>query len=361
MKSAILCCLLTVSVFAVLGCVRRDEAKWNGQVDQDGRPVVPPAEGTDGSASTAASADNAGKRIIAFAPVATGPLAPIYPESRLVYAFDLADRIDRLSDDDGQARENLPDSDAQDWSAGPVPAAAGSFLVVLTRVLDISTENPIGPHPSKGSVTVTVEMRAVDPSDPAGPPVFYKKAKGHASGDPMVKMMGDVAKPESVAAWDACSTLVGSLIKVLKDRPDTAGAPMPGGSVVVDIDSDPANADILVDGTFLSTTPAKLPLPRKIITVRIERQGYQPWQRQLMPSKDMRIQPVLAKLGEATPSTGTSPSDAAHGSLKPSAIPDPTVPPAQAPSKDDPAPKRADVDETMTPPTPPELVVPDGK
>ena len=101
-----------------------------------------------------------------------------------MYAFDLADRVDRLSDDDGQARENLPDSDAQDWAAGAVPAAAGSFLVVLTRILDISQDNPSGPHPTRGTVTVTVEMRAVDPSDPAGTPVFYKKAKGHASACP---------------------------------------------------------------------------------------------------------------------------------------------------------------------------------
>jgi hypothetical protein len=331
-------CLLAFLGMAAASCQLRDRSHGKAGADQP------------------AAAPEPGKRIVAFAPVALGPLAAAYPEARVVYAHDLADRIDaKVEDADGQAREELPDSDAQDWSSGPVPAASGDYLVVLTRVLDITREQPIGARPAGGPVTATVEMKAIDPSDPAGPPVFFKRAKGHAAGESSAKLMGDQAKPESVAVWDACSTLIGTLTVLLNQQPVTASADSADRWIVVDIESDPTRADILVDGAFSGTTPMKLQLPRKKITVRIERQGYQPWERQLVPSRDMRIQPVLNRLGDA--GTTTSPA----GALRPAPVPDATAPVgSHADAGDEPAPKRAEVDETLSPPVPRELVVPDG-
>ncbi|MBA3707999.1 MAG: PEGA domain-containing protein [Planctomycetes bacterium] len=338
MKSAIIGCICVLTVLAA-GCMRRDHDKW------------PPH---DQPATVSPSAADSGKRVIVFAPIAAGPLAADYAEARLQFAFDLASRIDLLTKDyDGQAGEELPDSDAQDWSRGPVPATAGAYLTVLTRVLEIKRNQGVADmHERQGTILATVEMKAVDGS---GQVVFLKKAVGQASGSGSAKLMSDSSKPESLAAWDACSTAVGALIKYTSQSNDVA-VPASGSFIVVDVDSDPTRADIVVDGSFLGTTPMKLQLPQKVVTVRIERQGYQPWQRQLTPSKDMRIQPVLAKLGDATPRT----SGSSTSPLTPA--PMPQVTPGGDADHSEPKPKRAEpMDDTMAPPTPDTLVVPDGK
>ena len=83
------------------------------------------------------------------------------------------------------------------------------------------------------------------------------------------------------------------------DRPSDDRPPEEAVLVDVMVDSIPPNADILIDGTFLGNTPVTVPLPVREITVRVERQGFQPWERTLTPSSDMRIQPALEPL-EAT-------------------------------------------------------------
>ena len=76
---------------------------------------------------------------------------------------------------------------------------------------------------------------------------------------------------------------------------------VPNGINLIDVafDSDPSKADILIDGAFRGTTPQVLPLPGKEVTVSIERQGYQPWTRKLMPATGMKIQPALVALPPA--------------------------------------------------------------
>ncbi|MBA2480576.1 MAG: PEGA domain-containing protein [Planctomycetes bacterium] len=357
MKSAIIGCLCAIVILSA-GCMRRD-------ADRYGRKAPDPAV-------EAAAAAEAGRRIVVFAPLATGPLAQDYAEARLQFAYDLASRVDWLSKDlDGQAGEALPDSDADDWTKGQVPATAGAYLTVLTRVVEIKPIGGVsGIHDRRPTISATVEMKALDGD---GRVVFLKKAMGQASGATTAKLMSDSSKPESMAAWDACSTAVGALLKYVQDRNDLASADA-DATITVDIDSEPARADIIIDGGFRGTTPQKVPLPVRVVTVRIERQGYQPWQRQLTPSEGMRIQPVLAKLGEPTPR-----SDAGQpGALTPAPMPrvdEPIGERAPAPdaghaqdnghdhgsSEAEPKPKRAEPMDDLTAPTPDTLVVPDGK
>lgn len=340
MNRAAVPCLCLLALIVAGGCQRRDANRGLADPPPANEPEVV-------------------KRLVAFAPLGLGPLASSYPEARTAFALKLADHIDEeVFDADGQTPDGLPDSDARDWQAGAVPAAAGAYLVVLTRVVDITHEAPMGPR-ERGAVVALVEMKAVDANDPAGTPVFHKRAKGRVANDPSVKMMGDSARPESVAAWDACETLVEALATLLTQQPEPA-PPVSDEWIVVEVDSEPSRADVLVDGAFVGSTPTRIQLPRRKVTVRVERAGYRPWQREVLPSRDMRIQPVLGRVGDGEPAA-----------LTPSPMPEVTAPgvsggtePVRSPAAGDPsepAPKRAEIDPTMSPPTPSELVVPDSK
>ena len=61
------------------------------------------------------------------------------------------------------------------------------------------------------------------------------------------------------------------------------------GSAVVNVTSDPAGADIYVDGAFVGNTPSILHLSAGTHTVRIQSAGKQPWERQLEVLKDSKV------------------------------------------------------------------------
>lgn len=327
-----LLCLVILTLSSA--CQRRDQVRTTTDA---GLPAV----------SGAAESD---RRTILIAPVASGPLASINPDARVAYAHDLAERLGWSLEDARVVEDaDLPDSDAREWQAGPVPAAAGAYLVVLTRVVEISHA------PGLGAVQATVEMKAVDPSDPAGAPIFFKRAHGHADAEGPSKLLAAGSRPESAAVWDACATLEGALATLLEATPDQSDRSA-DGPVDVRVDSDPAQAQVLIDGHQAGTTPATLHLPRKQVLVRIELAGYQPWERPVVPSSEMRIQPVLRRI-DAT----TSPSSAS-GSVEAQPGIAPATGTASGPAAPhDPPPTRATIDPTMSPPTPAQLVVPDGK
>ncbi len=344
--------LLAVVLVAAASCQRRGANKWDA-----------PAEGTAATAATsdAAPAVADTRKIILFAPVATGPLTPMYKDAKLDFAYELANRVDLLGGDaDGRAGEHLPLSDADDWTKGRVPETAGANLVVLTRILKLETlDSGGGPNGRESRIQATVDMRGLDVN---GFQVFAKKAVASASTGGSPKLMGDAARPESTAAWNACSTAVGALITFIKSRNDLATTPSTetGPSVVlVPIDSDPAKADVLTDGQFKGTTPMKLTLPTtKPVTVRIERQGYQPWERTVTPSAQMRIQPALIAVTTAPAATVNEPAPIAPPLNGTEVHPTPAAPMAAdgatAPATEAPAP----VDPLLNPPTPAKLAVP---
>ncbi|HYE05371.1 MAG TPA: PEGA domain-containing protein [Planctomycetota bacterium] len=248
-------------------------------------------------AAAAAPAPDAGEdRIVLFAPVAIGALAAHHPDARLDFAHDMAGRMDLLlRDHDGRVAEALPDSDHAAWQAR-VPTTAGAHVVVLTRISALE-HLPAGAG-SAARVRAVVAMRALDVD---GNEIWAKKASGMAAVGSSPKLMSASAKPESRAAWDACSVGLKSLFAWLEARPDLAATPhrastdVPPGTVVdVVINSQPPNADILIDGELKGTTPRTLPLPARPVTLRLERQGHRVYTRTFTPSAGLEIAPALA-------------------------------------------------------------------
>ena len=240
------------------------------------------------------------RRIVLFAPVDASMIAADYPAAPLELARSMARRADLLTSNvESWVGETLPNSSNSRWNAGPLGAASGAHNVVLTQVVDIERSRPIGPRP--GRITATVAMRVLDA---AGNQVWANEFRGFADDVSSTRQVSDASNPVSKAVWDACDTGIWGLRRWFdavgapgSPRPDFS-APVAGDVALIDvtISSIPEHADIFVDDIFRGTTPAVVPLPVQMMTVRIERAGFTPWQREVRPSPDMRIQPALLPL-----------------------------------------------------------------
>jgi hypothetical protein len=280
--------VLAAVVLCLVACTPRDANTWH-PAPPGGTPA--PREQRPGEASPRSLA-------VVFAPVAIGQLAAIYPDARIGFAYDLADRIDVLgskADADGLAAPDTPDSDDAAWSRWPNDAMRGADLVVLTTMVSLERHESVAITRDGKPITVTaiVEMRALDSY---GNVVFKKRGRGDWQGTVSPKYPSAQAKPESQASWEACSNAVGALLGFLEHRNEAAaGGPTPTGEqlVEVQVSSDPEGADVLVDGIFRGSTPCTLKLPLKRLSMRIQRSGYETWEQVMVPDAAMRIRPAL--------------------------------------------------------------------
>jgi hypothetical protein len=279
--ASLLCCLAA--------CGLRDTDRWQGA-----RPAA--TETRPGEAVARA-------RIVLFAPVALGDLAAIHPAARLGFAADLADRVDlrgSAADADGMFGEALPDADADAWKGGPVAAAAGADFILLTSITALAAKpGSSTAHGQQIDATATAELRALDPH---GNVVFATRSRGDWSGVQPPKLNTPGARPEALAAWDACANAADAFLAALArgQQPTDAAPSITAPAVVaplieVAIGSDPAGADVLVDGVFRGNTPCTLRLPARPVALRLELAGRRPWERTLTPEAGMRVQPALVE------------------------------------------------------------------
>lgn len=265
----------------------RESNKWKEEEAAAAKPEAVTVEQAGGD-----------ERVVLFAPLALGALAPIYPEGRTELPHKMANYIDLLAKDaDGRVGESLPESGAKEWDSGRVAAMRGAHLVVLTRVVDLRREAGQADvqGPTERQIAV-VDLRVVDID---GRMVLSRQIKGESPVQKRAKFTGPINEPESLATWQALSTGAGLVKDYLSEHRELRSVPkqeVPNAinAVEIAIDSEPAKADILIDGAFRGTTPQVIPLPPgKEITVTLERQGFQPWSRRLVPVQGMKIQPAL--------------------------------------------------------------------
>jgi len=72
-------------------------------------------------------------------------------------------------------------------------------------------------------------------------------------------------------------------------------------TVKIKVESSPSGADIIVDNDFMGNTPATISVDKGRHTIRIERQGYQPWERGVNAYDGLAISPTLEKFSEPPP------------------------------------------------------------
>jgi len=282
---------LVFAVLAVAACTPRDRNTW-----------YPAPPGGVSPARVQRPDEPAPRRLaVVFAPVAIGDLAAVWPGAVEPFTYDLAERIDVLgakADADGLAAVELPTSDDAAWRAWPVAGTSGADLVVLTVVQSIERrEAPAVGQPGRQITCIAhIDMRALDAY---GNVVFAKRTRGEWSGVPSPKFPGPEAKPEAKTAWEGCSDAVVALVDFLEKRNEAAiSGPGPAAItseqlIEVAFDSEPAGADVLVDGIFRGNTPCTLKLPAKRMALRLERGGHVPWERITVPEAGMKIRPVL--------------------------------------------------------------------
>lgn len=70
--------------------------------------------------------------------------------------------------------------------------------------------------------------------------------------------------------------------------------------ISVEVNSTPTGADILVGDLFVGNTPASVPLEEGRSEIRIEKQGYQSWARQVKVHKDLKINVTLNETPKAS-------------------------------------------------------------
>lgn len=307
MANRFLCPFLALAALLALvcGCASRSTLTWPGH--------------------------NPGKHFaVVFAPADTTPIDAAYPKASTDFAFDLANRVNLLGQDaKAWAAPELPRSGSPAWEK-PVAGAETADWVVFTCVLSVVE----GPDPFSGAQQkAVVEMRAIDKS---GKTVFRKLAIGTAPSEVSPKLMSDGSKPVSQAAWNAatmaCSALEDAL-RVRQDRqvdaPYAAPVVVPAAvvePVIITIRSIPDHADVLIDGKFRGTTPLAVTLPTTAVLIQIERQGYHAWKRELIPAKDLQIEPALEAEGLPVAPVPPAPAPVAPPAVEPAPAAAPVTP-----------------------------------
>lgn len=241
-------------------------------------------------------------RSIVFAPVAVGSLAQRWPTAPIELAQGMAANIDVLAQNaEGFVGESLPDSNDVAWN-GRRAGAEKAYLVILSRITAMAEAPRL---PTEHSITkrmeAQIELLGIDTQ---GAVIFRKTATGTGTDEGSAKLMGPVNLPESRATKDALSNALPALrnfIKIQQDGPAQAqGSVLATESALalltVTIASDPAQADILIDGRFVGSTPQTVQLPAKNVTIRLERTGYKSWERAMIPATGLSINPVLEKM-----------------------------------------------------------------
>ena len=71
--------------------------------------------------------------------------------------------------------------------------------------------------------------------------------------------------------------------------------------VTIHVESTPSGADILVDGDFVGNTPADIKIAKSKHALRIEKQSYQSWERNISAIDGMKVAPTLEKVSAPPP------------------------------------------------------------
>ncbi|MHC5067470.1 MAG: PEGA domain-containing protein [Planctomycetota bacterium] len=244
---------------------------------------------------------SASERVVLVAPVAIGPVAEFNPAAEGDFARDIAVDLELFYDNiQAWVGETLPRSDSERWQGGIVGSAAGAHAILLTEVKTVELQK-IGATEYQ---IATVRLRAVNAR---GDEIYVNELTGKSINKTLAKTKQvPAANPVSKAAWEATRSLLLAFGRWIEDQPLNADIwtdKKVDEAVLVDftIESNPAGADIYVDGVFRGTTPTVVPLPVRQLTLRLQRQGYQVWETTFVPESGMSLNPGLEPLAGTTP------------------------------------------------------------
>jgi serine protease Do len=145
----------------------------------------------------------------------------------------------------------------------------------------------IGPYHLAGSGTWIQTDATINPGNSGGPLLDEQgRVIGLTTGSLLRNDSG-----ENVSGMNFALSAQ-NLIDVLKRFYPEAGSSeseRKSGSAIVSVNSDPAGADIYVDGAFVGNTPSTLHLSAGEHAIKIESSGKKSWERQLEVLKDSKV------------------------------------------------------------------------
>lgn len=146
---------------------------------------------------------------------------------------------------------------------------------------------------------VSLNIRVIDVA--TGGMVFSETTKGGSS----MRIPESVSEITTIYDWEqslqvAVSDATGKLITHLK-KLDSSGGEKVSQMVSLNIESDPAGADIKIDGVFVGNTPTQLNIKGEVCEISLELQGHKPWKNKMMPRSGMLVKPVLQSINPIKP------------------------------------------------------------
>ena len=248
------------------------------------------------------------ERTVIFAPIGLGPFAEIDKDANLRIPREMVDYVKRnKAKFEARLAGSLPGGDDEIWNKDGTARrmASGAHYAIVGTIDSIKSEKAVrgpGKRRKNTDLVATMTIRAINP---AAGEVWVKTFKGKVQekySDNVSVALGQ--KKQAVQA--AATKCMNALLKWLNNKYDPEkgrflpedGGKLPEAKELLDIKitSIPEGAKIHVDGVFRGNTPAVVPLSARKWTIKIERQGYEPWVQGVEISPEMVIQPALTPI-----------------------------------------------------------------
>jgi serine protease Do len=216
----------------------------------------------------------------------------VYVDNR----FDLA-----LVKVDGNNFPYLPLAAVSQIRPGQTVIAIGNPAMGMPDTVTKGIVSAVGPDKEAGSGTWIQTDAAINPGNSGGP---LLNTRGEVVGLNTQKALVTQGSDHTPLQGIGFALSAEDLIRVLRRFYPEASVASPGGGSSdlgigsVAIASDPAGAEIYIDGKFVGQTPSTIRLPSGAHRIEVKSQGKQNWQRDLEVLKDseLTLHPVLAEV-----------------------------------------------------------------